>query len=223
MKPGVWCRALVSFAAIAALPSFAADPPAPSAKASSPSEAATATAAPELPPFKVKFETTRGDFVVEVRPAWAPIGAARLKELIEAKFYDECRFFRAVPNFVVQWGVNGDPQLNAQWRSRRIADDPVKEQNKRGTLTFATPGANGRTTHLFVNLRNNNQLDKMGFAPVGLVVEGMDVVDRLFNGYGDGPPYGSGPDQTRLVSEGNSYLTKYFAKLDTIKTARLLP
>lgn len=167
--------------------------------------------------YKVKFETSKGDIVVEVHRDWAPIGAARFQELVEAKFFDECRFFRVVPNFVVQFGINGDPQTNVTWRSKRIADDPVKQSNKRGYLTFATSGPNSRTTQLFINLRDNERLDGMGFSAFGKVIEGMKVVDELFSGYGETP------DQGQIQSAGNAYLTKTFAKLDFIKTARMMP
>lgn len=167
--------------------------------------------------YKVKLETSKGDIVVEVHRDWAPIGAARFQELVEAKFFDECRFFRVVPNFVVQFGINGDPQTNVTWRSKRIADDPVKESNKRGYLTFATSGPNSRTTQLFINLRDNERLDGMGFSAFGKVIEGMKIVDELFSGYGETP------DQGQIQSAGNAYLTKTFAKLDFIKTARMMP
>lgn len=167
--------------------------------------------------YKVKLETSKGDIVVEVHRDWAPIGAARFQELVEAKFFDECRFFRVVPNFVVQFGINGDPQTNVAWRSKRIADDPVKQSNKRGYLTFATSGPNSRTTQLFINLRDNERLDGMGFSAFGKVIEGMKIVDELFSGYGETP------DQGQIQSAGNAYLTKTFAKLDFIKTARMMP
>ncbi len=167
--------------------------------------------------YKVKLETSKGDIVVEVHRDWAPIGAARFQELVEAKFFDECRFFRVVPNFVVQFGINGDPQTNVTWRSKRIADDPVKESNKRGYLTFATSGPNSRTTQLFINLRDNERLDGMGFSAFGKVIEGMKIVDELFSGYGETP------DQGQIQSAGNAYLTKTFAKLDFIRTARMMP
>ncbi|MFN7964714.1 MAG: peptidylprolyl isomerase [Acidobacteriota bacterium] len=167
--------------------------------------------------YKVKFETSKGDVIVEVHRDWSPIGADRFKELVEAKFFDECRFFRVVPNFVVQFGINGDPQTNVTWRAKQIADDPVKESNKRGYLTFATSGANSRTTQLFINLRDNAGLDRQGFSPFGKVIEGMNIVDELFSGYGETP------NQQRIQAEGNAYLTQTFAKLDYIKTARIVP
>jgi peptidyl-prolyl cis-trans isomerase A (cyclophilin A) len=159
--------------------------------------------------------------VVEVTKAWATEGAERFYRLIEQKFYDEARFFRVLPDFVAQFGINGDPKVSARWRNLTIADDPVKESNKRGTLSFAMAGPNTRTTQVFINLKDNERLDESGFAPFGKVVEGMDVVDRFFAVYRDGPPRGTGPDQALIETRGNSYLETRFPRLDYIKTARI--
>lgn len=168
--------------------------------------------------FKAKFETSRGNFVVEVHREWAPHGADRFYELVQAKYYDECRFFRVVPNFMVQWGINGDPAKNVAWRSKRIPDDPVKQSNARGFITYAMlDSPNSRTTQLFINFRDNSFLDKKGFAPFGKVIEGMDVVDRIHPGYGEQP------NQNKIQAEGNAYLAQFFAQLDYIKKVTIVP
>ncbi|MCA9044740.1 MAG: peptidylprolyl isomerase [Planctomycetaceae bacterium] len=172
--------------------------------------------------FQVKFETSRGDFVVEIHPDWAPNGASHFRELVENKFYDDCRFFRVVSGFMAQFGINGDPAMNKTWGDS-IQDDKVIESNSRGMLTYAQTGMpNSRSTQLFISYGDNSFLDGQRFAPFGRVVEGMAVVDQLYAGYGDGPPMGNGPDQGRIESEGNRYLLKDFPKLDYIKTARII-
>ncbi len=173
--------------------------------------------------YRAKFETTKGAFVIEITRAWAPLGADRFYNLVKNGYYDGCRFFRVVADFMVQFGINGDPKLNTVWRQARIQDDPVKQSNKRGYVSFATSGPNSRTTQVFINFSDRNaQLDGMGFAPFGKVVEGMNIVDRLYSGYGDGAPRGSGPDQGKLQMEGNAYLDKGFTKLDAIKSAAIV-
>ncbi len=179
------------------------------------SEAMNETA-PEV--CKIKFETTAGDVIIEVKRAWAPKGADRFYSLVKNGFYDNCRFFRIVPNFVAQFGINGDPQVAAIWREARITDDPVKRSNTRGFLSFATAGPNTRTTQIFINYGDNGGLDGQGFAPFGKVLEGMDIVDKFFAGYAS-----SGPDQGKLQYEGNAYLEKEFPKLDYIKKASVMP
>ncbi len=164
--------------------------------------------------FHVKFDTTAGSFTIRVDENWAPRGAARMKELVEQQVLDGCRFFRIVPDFIVQFGINGDPDTAARWRSAAIEDDPVTQSNRRGTLTFAMAGPNTRTTQLFINFRDNSFLDGQGFAPIGEVTEGMDIVDKLYAGYGEKP------DQARIQREGNAYLDAEFPELDYIKTAR---
>ncbi|OHB77026.1 MAG: hypothetical protein A2Z34_08795 [Planctomycetes bacterium RBG_16_59_8] len=172
--------------------------------------------------YKVTFATSKGEFVIEVHREWAPHGADRFYELVQAKFYDDCRFFRVLSGFMAQFGINGDPQTMSRWREAPIPDDRVTQSNTRGMVTFATAGPNTRTTQLFINYGNNSRLDGMGFSPFGKVVEGMNVVDLLYSGYGEGAPSGRGPDQGRLQSEGNAYLIEDFPKLDDIKTARLV-
>jgi len=169
-------------------------------------------------PFYVKFETTKGDFVVEVNPEWAPNGAAHVKELVEQKFYDGCGFFRNVPDFMVQFGMNGDPKVHAQWGEKTIKDDPVKRSNKRGFVTFAqTAALNSRSTQLFINHGDNSFLDGMRFAPIGVVVEGMTVVDSLHK-TGENPP----ETQGMIKDQGNAYLKQKYPQLDYIKTARIV-
>jgi len=166
--------------------------------------------------YRVRFETTKGPFVVEVHPAWAPLGAARFKELVTSGYYDGCKFFRVVPGFVVQWGMHGDPNTNAKWQENRIPDDPVVHSNKRATITFATSGPDSRTSQLFINFADNTNLDGMGFAPFGEVVEGIDVVDQIT------AEYGEAPDQGRIRLEGNEYLNSTFPRMDGILTASLV-
>jgi peptidyl-prolyl cis-trans isomerase A (cyclophilin A) len=172
--------------------------------------------------FKAKFSTTKGDFVVEVHRDWAPLGADRFYNLVKSGFFDGTKFFRVVKGFMVQWGIHGDPAVNAAWREARINDDPPKESNRRGNITFATAGPNTRTTQLFINFVDNGRLDSMGFAPFGKVVSGQNVVDSLYSEYGEGPPSGAGPSQARMQDEGNSYLEREFPKLDAIKSAKIV-
>ena len=173
--------------------------------------------------YKVKFDTSKGAFVVEVHRDWAPHGADRFYNLVKNGFYNNARFFRVISDFMVQFGINADPSLSAVWRDAAIPDDPVKQSNTRGMITFATRGPNTRTTQLFINYADNGRLDGQGFAPFGQVASGMNVVDALFAGYGEGAPRGAGPEQGRIQSEGNTYLIKEFPKLDYIKTATIVP
>lgn len=197
-----------------------------------PAAAAAAGANPLLDPaaateqapdsFKVKFTTSKGDFVVEVHREWAPKGADRFYNLVKLGYFTDARFFRAIDGFMVQFGINGDPAVNDKWREARINDDPVKQSNKRGYVTFATSGPNSRTTQLFINFGDNANLDAMGFSPFGKVADGMTVVDSVFKGYGEGAPSGAGPNQARIQREGNAYLNTEFPKLDFIKEAKVL-
>jgi len=173
--------------------------------------------------FNVKFTTTKGDFTVQVTREWAPIGADRFYNLVRNGYYDGVRFFRVIPKFMAQFGINGDPKLNEIWKNAGIQDEKAKTSNTRGRITFAKRGSpNSRTTQLFINFGNNGSLDSQGFAPFGEVVEGMDVVDSIYDGYGEGAPRGKGPDQGRIQSEGNKYLEAAFPKLDYIKEARVV-
>ncbi len=190
-----------------------------SGKASLQTPAALTEKAPDT--FRVNVDTSKGAFVVEVTRAWAPSGADRFYNLVKNGFFDNVRFFRVVEGFMAQFGIHGDPGISAAWRSARIPDDSVKQSNKRGYITFATAGPGTRTTQVFINLVDNGTLDAQGFAPFGRVVSGMKVVDKLYDGYGEGAPRGRGPDQGRVQMEGNAYLEKTFPKLDYIKTASI--
>jgi peptidyl-prolyl cis-trans isomerase A (cyclophilin A) len=207
-------RSILTLALLAALaaPAFAQSP-----NLSNP--AALKEQAPAT--YKVKFDTSKGAFVVQVTRAWAPIGADRFYNLVKNGFYDNVRFFRVISGFMVQFGINGDPKIMANWREAPINDDPVTQSNKRGTITFATAGPNTRTSQVFINFNDNTQLDQMGFAPFGRVISGMDVVDKLNAEYGEGAPRGRGPDQSRMQREGNAYLAKDFPRLDLVKKATI--
>jgi peptidyl-prolyl cis-trans isomerase A (cyclophilin A) len=172
--------------------------------------------------FTVRFTTSRGAFDVKVHRDWSPRGADRIHWLVNHGFYDGVRFFRVVPNFVVQFGMPGDTTVNRLWTDRRFADDTVARGNVRGTMTFATGGPNTRTTQLFINLKNNQRLDPLGFSVVAQVVAGMEVVDSLYQGYGDGPPRGKGPSQDLIAKQGEAYLARDFPKLDQVVTARVI-
>ena len=172
--------------------------------------------------FKVNFDTSAGMFVVEVHRDWAPNGADRFYNLVKNGYYDNVRFFRVIPDFMVQFGINGDPALNAVWQPARIPRDPVKQSNTRGFITYAMAGSpDTRTTQVFINFKDNSGLDAQGFAPFGKVTTGMNVVDKIYSGYGEGAPSGRGPDQTRTQAEGNAYLMKDFPKLDYVKKATI--
>ncbi|MGD9905952.1 MAG: peptidylprolyl isomerase [Vicinamibacterales bacterium] len=174
--------------------------------------------------YKVRFDTSAGEFVIQVTRAWAPNGADRFYNLVKNGFYNDVRFFRAVPNFMVQFGIHGTPNVAKVWQNARIPPDKVVQSNRKGFITFAmgaTPDT--RTTQVFINFRNNTNLDRMGFAPFGEVVSGIENVDRIFTGYGEGAPRGGGPPQGRVVAEGNAYLMKSFPKMDYIKTATIEP
>ncbi len=188
-------------------------------KAPEPATPAKIEQAPDL--YRVKFATSKGDFVIQVHKDWAPIGADRFFELVQSKFFDNSRFFRVLPRFVVQFGIAADPKVTGIWVNGRIKDDPVKQSNKKGTVTFAKSGPASRTTEVFINYGDNSRLDKDGFAPFGEVVSGMDVVEKFYSGYGDVMPRGNGPNQTRIEAEGNEYLEQSFPRLDSIKTARV--
>jgi peptidyl-prolyl cis-trans isomerase A (cyclophilin A) len=181
-------------------------PPPPPGAPASPAITAPAGNEPQQGIYSVKVEASTGDFTIEVNREWAPVGADRFYQLVKSNYYDECRFFRVVPDFMVQFGMNGDPALQQEW-DRNIKDDPVTQSNKR----FATSGPDSRTTQLFINFGDNASLDSQGFAPFGKVIEGMEHVDVINAEYGESPNQGS------IKSEGNAYLNQRFPKLDYIK------
>ncbi|MGA3016445.1 MAG: peptidylprolyl isomerase [Bryobacteraceae bacterium] len=168
--------------------------------------------------FKVKFVTTHGEFTVEVHRDWSPLGADRFYNLVKNKFFTDAAFFRYVPGFIVQFGIPAKPEIAKVWENATINDDPIKpgNSNRKGTLVFATAGPNTRTTQFFVNVNNNPGLDSQHFTPFGEVVEGMDVVQGFYSGYGEQP------NQGRIQAEGKAYLDKTFPKLDSIKSATVL-
>jgi len=174
--------------------------------------------------YDVRFKTTKGDFVVEVTRAWAPLAADRFYNLVKHGFFTNASFFRVVPGFVVQFGISADPKVNAVWDTATIKDDPVRGSNKAGFVTFAMGGPNTRTTQVFINLRDNgSSLDGMGFAPFGQVTSGMDIVQKLYSGYGDLPEMGGrGPSEGALSKGGKAYTDKNFPMLDTIETATVI-
>jgi peptidyl-prolyl cis-trans isomerase A (cyclophilin A) len=166
--------------------------------------------------YKANFDTSAGAIVIEVHRDWAPLGADRFYNLVKNGFFDNARFFRVVPNFMVQFGMNGDPAVTAAWQGATLKDEPTKESNKKGYVTFAKTGApNSRGTQVFINFKDNGFLDGQGFAPFGQVVSGMDVAEKITSQYGENP------NQGRIQAEGNAYLTKEFPKLDYIKKATI--
>jgi peptidyl-prolyl cis-trans isomerase A (cyclophilin A) len=173
--------------------------------------------------FQAKFDTSKGVFVIEVTRAWSPNGADRFYNLVKNGYYDDCRFFRVIEGFMVQFGINGDPKINSALNNANIKDDPVKESNGRGYVTYAKSSQpNSRTTQIFINFKDNSFLDSQGFSPFGKVIDGMNVVDSLYKGYGEGAPSGQGPSQGDIHAKGNPYLEKSFPKLDYVKTATIV-
>jgi peptidyl-prolyl cis-trans isomerase A (cyclophilin A) len=185
-----------------------------------PDTAAMKRAAPDS--FDVAFETGKGPFVVRAYRTWAPLGVDRFHYLVTNHYYDGVKFFRNIDDFMVQFGIHGEPAVNNAWRGLTIPGDSVRASNTEGMVTYAMgQSPDTRTVQLFINKANNSQLDGMGFAPIGKVISGMDVVMKLYSGYGEGAPRGAGPEQGRLQREGNRYLNTYFPQLDSIVTARI--
>ena len=169
------------------------------------------------PAFNARLDTTRGTVLIRVTRAWAPRGADRFFNLVQAGFFDDTAFFRVLPGFVVQFGLSGVPQINAAWQTARIQDDPVRESNRRGRITFATAGPNTRTSQVFINTGDNRNLDLTGFAPFGEVIEGIGVIEQVYSGYGERP------DQSLITANGNAYLKSEFPRLDYIRRAAIVP
>lgn len=171
-------------------------------------------------PYVVTFDVTlakdqTASFELEVHPDWAPLGAARFKEMIEAEFFKGVRFFRVISGFMAQFGIHPKPAIAAEWRGKTLKDDPVVESNKRGYISFATSGKDSRTTQMFINFADNANLDGMGFSPFGKVLgKGMEVVDRIFAGHGETP------NQGEIQSKGNAYLKRSYPKLSYINSVR---
>jgi peptidyl-prolyl cis-trans isomerase A (cyclophilin A) len=221
-------RSVLLAAALAAsgcaAPRGGAPSPAPAAVAraalADPRHALWSEPAPAL--SRIRFETTAGAFVVEVHRDWAPRGADRLYDLARAGFFDDSRFFRVRAGFIAQFGIPGDPAIAAAWRDAKIPDDSVRHSNVRGTVSYAMTGPGERTTQLFVNLADNARLDAEGFAPVGVVAEGMDVVDRLYAGYGESAGGGMrGGKQDPIFAGGNAWLDRAYPKLDRLIRAHV--
>ena len=205
-------------------PATAAKAPAANAAPYDPALLQPATLRAKAPAeYEVKFVTTAGEFTIKVTRAWAPNGADRFYNLVRHHFYDGAAFFRVLPGFMAQVGISAYPEVAKVWDSATIKDDPIVQSNHRGFVSFATAGPNTRTTQFFINYGNNEALDRSGFSAFGVVSDGMEVVDKLYNGYGEGAPDGHGPDQGKITSLGRAYLEKGFPKLDTIRSATLVP
>lgn len=181
--------------------------------------------APSPAQYKVKLATTKGDVIILVHRDWAPLGADHFYNLVKRGYYDNNAFFRAMKDYIVQWGISGDPKIYARWSNVKIKDDPFKVPNKTGTVVFATPGEpNERTTHLFINIHDNSEhLDSRGFVPFGEVIQGLENIMNVYMDYGEGAPEGQGPDQDAAGNGGNAYLKKNFPKLDYILKATVVP
>jgi peptidyl-prolyl cis-trans isomerase A (cyclophilin A) len=187
----------------------------------SPNDTELSQAAPDS--FRVDMETSRGKVTLVARRAWAPHGVDRFYFLTKHHYYDSTYFFRVIENFVAQFGISGDPNVNAAWEHRRIPDDSVRHSNTRGTISFASEGPNTRTVQLFINLKDNPKLDTYGggFPPIAEIVDGLNVAESLYDGYGEGAPSGLGPRQDLIADQGNAYLRRYFPQLDLVIRATI--
>jgi peptidyl-prolyl cis-trans isomerase A (cyclophilin A) len=172
--------------------------------------------------YRVKMETTAGEFIIEVHREWAPLGADRFYNLVKIGYFDDVAFFRVIAGFMAQAGFHGNPAVSKVWLNSLIKDDPVKQSNYPGTVTFAMRGPNTRSAQIFVNYGDNSYLDESGFAPFGKVVEGFESVKELYSGYGEGEPNGKGPGQGKLYGRGNDYLKAEFPELDYITRASIV-
>jgi len=211
---------LVTAAVVLAACSSSSGSAAPGPALTDPDAAELAQQAPDS--FKVLFETSKGSFTVLAYRAWAPLGVDRFHYLAKHEYYNGVKFFRVLPNFVVQFGIHGSPAVSAAWRGRNIGDDPVKGSNQRGTISYAMGGPGTRTVQLFINKVDNSRLDASGFAPIARVISGMEVVEQIYGGYGEGAPRGNGPMQDMIQAQGNAYLTRQFPLLDSIVRARIV-
>lgn len=187
-----------------------------------PNDAELSQAAPDS--FRVALETSRGKITVMARRGWAPHGVDRFYYLTRHHYYDSTYFFRVVENFVAQFGISGNSQINSAWQSRRIPDDPVRHSNTRGTIAFASEGPNTRTVQLFINLKDNSKLDSYGdgFPPIAEIIDGFNIAASLYDGYGEGAPTGLGPRQEIFMDQGNAYIQHYFPKLDLIQRSTII-
>ncbi|MFT5354069.1 MAG: peptidyl-prolyl cis-trans isomerase A (cyclophilin A) [Polyangiales bacterium] len=171
--------------------------------------------------YTVRFDTTKGEVLIDVTRSWAPIGADRFYNLVRIGYFDNIAFFRVIPGFMAQVGLNGDPAVNRAWRDATIQDDTPTQSNTQGMVSFATSGVDSRVQQFFVNFGNNARLDPMGFAPFGRV-RNMAVVNQIHGGYGEGAPGGRGPSQSLIQSRGNEYLRSQFPNLDYIRSASIV-
>ena len=208
-------RLLLTFGAVLLLCSCGSAPEKPKPSAGK----AVNSTMPDV--YQVLFDTSKGSFVVEVHKDWAPKGAERFWKLVNAGFFDNSRIFRVRPDFIVQFGLAADPQVTAMFNASPIDDDPVKQKNTKGTIAFAQSGPRSRRTQVFVNLKDNPDLDKTGFVPFGEVRLGLDVFEKLYAGYGEWEPPGHGPNVARIQTQGNSYLDERFPRLDKILRAKV--